>query len=127
MIEVFVCVELAIIIILLSIYSFMSRKPKVVMDKDQYMISLKVLEDVMHNYKEIILIPKIESIKKNYDLNPESKMNSSHVYNEERDKMINAATIEIMKHMSPQVLENLANYYSREALLYIIISNLRSI
>lgn len=129
MFEILLISELSLILFIL-IYKLISEiKTKRLYDfnKDDYLVSLKVLEDVTNNYKTVILEPKISGMTSMYDLDPSSQLNSIKQFNVEKNKLINESTKEILKQLSGPVLTKLLQYYSEQGLLYIIISNLRSI
>lgn len=92
----------------------------------EFVISNRVLLEVLEIYKETILTNKINMIRSQYDLNEKSKTNSIQAFEIARNEMISTAVKDIMKiHLSKKCLNSLLEHYSVDGLSLLIITNLK--
>lgn len=93
--------------------------------KDEYVINLSVLERVIDDYVNTILSKKIQQDKKNYNLDPESKLNSVLSFEKKVNEQISEASIDILKILSPEVSKSLSKKFSRKALALLVINKIK--
>ncbi len=93
--------------------------------KDEYVINLSVLERVIDDYVSTILSKKIQQDKKNYNLDPESKLNSVLSFEKKVNENISEASIDILKILSPEVSKSLSKKFSRKALALLVINKIK--
>ena len=100
---------------------------KLAKDKEsEFVISYRVLLDVLEIYKETILTHKINMITPQYDLNEKSPTNSRQAFEVAKNEIISLAIKEIMKiHLSRNCLKSLLEHYSVDGLSLLIITNLK--
>lgn len=116
------------IIVLLIVYEVFANKQndaKRSYDKDELLIVLKVLDDVINNYKLLFFNDSLNMLRKNYDLDPTSKFNSSHIYEQEKNKLIKESSKNIIRLIDEQLYTTLLKYYSNDSILQMIIIQLR--
>ena len=95
--------------------------------KDEYLIYTTVLEQVINNYKTLVLDEKVTNLRKNYDIDPQSKTNAIKIYQKEYNELLRQSSIEIMgKHLSKNTRDKLLEFYSEESLILHILNLLRS-
>ena len=96
-------------------------------DKEiEFVISNRVLLEVLDIYKETILTNKINMIRSQYDLDAKSKTNSIQAFEIARTEMVSTAVKDIMKiHLSKRCLNSLLEHYSVEGLGLLITTNLK--
>jgi len=96
-------------------------------DKEiEFVISNRVLLEVLDIYKETILTNKINMIRSQYDLNEKSKTNSIQAFEIARNEIVSTAVKDIMKiHLSKKCLNSLLEHYSIEGLGLLITTNLK--
>jgi len=93
--------------------------------KDEYVINLSVLERVIDDYVNTILNKKIQQDKKNYNLDPESKLNSVLSFEKKVNEQISEASMDILKILSPEVSKSLSKKFSRKALALLVINKIK--
>ena len=93
--------------------------------KDEYVINLSVLERIIDDYVNTILSKKIQQDKKNYNLDPESKLNSVLSFEKKVNENISEASIDILKILSPEVSKSLSKKFSRKALALLVINKIK--
>ena len=96
-------------------------------DKEiEFVISNRVLLEVLDIYKETILTNKINTIRSQYDLDIKSRTNSIQAFEIARNEMVLTAVKDIMKiHLSKRCLNSLLEHYSVEGLGLLITTNLK--
>ena len=107
-------------IVLILIYKSIFKN-----SKDEYVINLSVLERVIDDYVNTILSKKIQQDKKNYNLDPESKLNSVLSFEKKVNENISEASIDILKILSPEVSKSLNKKFSRKALALLVINKIK--
>ena len=107
-------------IVLILIYKSIFKN-----SKDEYVINLSVLERVIDDYVNTILSKKIQQDKKNYNLDPESKLNSVLSFEKKVNEQISEASIDILKILSPEVSKSLSKKFSRKALALLVINKIK--
>ena len=93
--------------------------------KDEYVINLSVLERIIDDYVNTILSKKIQQDKKNYNLDPESKLNSVLSFEKKVNENISEASIDILKILSPEVSKSLSKKFSRKSLALLVINKIK--
>jgi len=94
--------------------------------ESEFVISYRVLLDVLDIYKETILVNKINKIIPNYDLNEKSPTNSRQAFEVAKNEIISLSVKEIMKvHLSRKCLKSLLEHYSVDGLSLLIITHLK--
>ena len=107
-------------IVLILIYKSIFKN-----SKDEYVINLSVLERIIDDYVNTILSKKIQQDKKNYNLDPESKLNSVLSFEKKVNENISEASIDILKILSPEVSKSLSKKFSRKALALLVINKIK--
>ena len=107
-------------IVLILIYKSIFKN-----SKDEYVINLSVLERVIDDYVNTILSKKIQQDKKNYNLDPESKLNSVLSFEKKVNEQISEASMDILKILSPEVFKSLSKKFSRKALALLVINKIK--
>lgn len=117
-----ICLFLLVQIILLAMLVFRFRKD----DNDDLVVNESVLMTVINYYYQYILLPKLEPLKAQYDLDPKSKTQAIEAYMKVYNTLLSEAAKEIMKkYLSNNCLKKLLKYYSIDGLVLYIISNLK--
>lgn len=94
--------------------------------ESEFVISYKVLFEIIEIYKETILTSKINTIRSQYDLNEKSQTNSIQAFEIAKTEMVSLAVKDIMKvHLSKKCLNSLLEHYSVEGLVLLITTNLK--
>ena len=107
-------------IVLILIYKSIFKN-----SKDEYVINLSVLERIIDDYVNTILSKKIQQDKKNYNLDPESKLNSVLSFEKKVNENISEASIDILKILSPEVSKSLSKKFSRKSLALLVINKIK--
>lgn len=107
-------------IILISIYKSIFRN-----SKDEYVINLSILERLIDDYVNTVLIKEIQQNKRQYNLDPESKINSVLAFEKKCNDLIGVASLEILKMISPKTLKYLSIRFSDESLALLIINKIK--
>ena len=94
--------------------------------KDEYLIHTHILEQIIDNYKILILEEKITKLRKNYDIDPQSKTNSIVAYQKEYNKLLRQSSREVINHLSTNTRKKLLEYYTEDSLILHILNLLRS-
>ena len=110
-------------ILLLGILIGVLKKPsiRIPFTKDNFTVSSHILETIVEEHKILILNDEIKKLKKEHDIDPNSKTNSIELYNEKYNKLLNKASKEIFRKISPNTLKTLLNFYTRDGLIVHII------
>ncbi len=118
-------IDVLILIALVAIILIMLYREKV-SPIEEFQTSLNSLNTILTVYKDNILIPKIETLKKEHDLNPESQSNSIKLFNEQKEVLINEAVQETFsKFLDKRILSMLEKYYTRDGLILFIVTYFR--
>lgn len=113
-------------IILLGIFIVLLLKKKSQKTGEEFTITFNSLSSVLTSYKQHVLDPKIELLRKEHDLDPKSQSNSLKVYKKEKEDLIRLASNEIFeKYINRKTLNNLEEFYTREGLILFIITYFR--
>jgi hypothetical protein len=113
-------------IILLGIFIVLLLNKRSHKIGEEFAITFNSLSSVLTSYKQHVLDPKIEVLRKKHDLDPKSQSNSIKVYKKEKEELIRAATNEIFeKYINRKTLNNLEEFYTREGLILFIITYFR--
>lgn len=113
-------------IILLGIFIVLLLKNKSRKTGEEFAITFNSLSSVLTSYKQHVLDPKIEVLRKKHDLDPKSQSNSIKVYKKEKAELIRFASNEIFeKYINRKTLNNLEEFYTREGLILFIITYFR--
>lgn len=91
----------------------------------RFTVSIAVLENIIDTYCSVVFLKKVESLAKEHNLDPNSKINSIVKYNSEIKKLISISTVEIMKLITPEIRHILSLYYTKNALALIISNKLK--
>lgn len=91
----------------------------------RFTTSVAVLESIIDTYCSVVFLKKVESLAKEHNLDPNSKINSIIRYNTEIKKLISISTVEIMKLLTPEIRNILSLYYTKNALALIISNKLK--
>ncbi|MDX1699350.1 MAG: hypothetical protein R3250_01970 [Melioribacteraceae bacterium] len=93
---------------------------------EDFKTSLDSLNTILTVYKNNILIPKIEKLKKEHDLNPESQSNSIVLFNQQKEELIQAAVQETFsKFLDKRLVSKLEQYHTRDSLILFIVTYFR--
>ena len=93
---------------------------------EQFVITLKSLSQVITAYKDNVLDPRIELLKKQHDLDPQSQTNSIKTFETEKDRMIKEAAQEIFKsYLNRSSYKILSQFYTDEGLVLFIVTYFR--
>jgi hypothetical protein len=118
--------EILKIIILLGIFIVLLLKKKSQRTGEEFAITFNSLSSVLTSYKQHVLDPKLEFMRKQHDLDPKSQSNSIKVFRKEREELIRVAANEIFeKYINRKTLNNLEEFYTREGLILFIITYFR--
>jgi len=122
LVNVLICVLLLIQAVLLAMLVFRFRK-----EEDSNLIIIEqVLMNIIDYYHQFILLPKLEHLKAQYDLDPKSRTQAIEAYMKIYNDYLADAAKEIMKkYLSDRCLKVLLKYYSVDGLILYIISNLK--
>jgi len=93
--------------------------------KDEYVINLSVLEHVIDDYITMILEKKIQTVRRNYNLDPESKINSIIAFEKRVNEIISESSMEILKLIAPKTLKSLRQRFSNKSLALLIINRIK--
>jgi hypothetical protein len=93
--------------------------------KDDYIINLSVLERIIDDYVNTILIKEIRQIKRKYNLDPESKINSVLAFEKKCNEIISEASLEILKMITSKMSKSLYRQFSKESLALLIINRVK--
>lgn len=114
---------ISLIVIIILILLLRRNRPSTLED---FQTALNGLNTILTTYKQNVLIPKIENLKKEHDLNPESQSNSIEVYRVEKEELINVAVNETFsKFLDKRLVSRLENYYTRDGLILFIVTYFR--
>ena len=112
-----------IFLIVITLILLLGRKSSPIED---FKTTLSSLNTILTVYKENVLIPRIEGLKKNYDLNPESQSNAIAAFEKDKDKLINEAVKETFsKFLDKRLTGMLETYYTRDGLILFIVTYFR--
>lgn len=93
---------------------------------EEFQTALNSLNTILTVYKNNILIPKIENLKKEHDLNPESQSNSIVLFNKQKEELIQQSVQETFsKFLDKRLVSKLERYYTRDGLVLFIITYFR--
>ena len=113
-------------IILLGIFIVLLLKKRSQRTGEEFAITFNSLSSVLTSYKQHVLDPKLEIMRKKHDLDPKSQSNSIKVFNKEREELIRSAANEIFaKYINRKTLNNLEEFYTHEGLILFIITYFR--
>jgi hypothetical protein len=127
---VIVCLSVLTLFLLFSVVQIILIKiyEKIYSNKkDQYIVALTTLEKVVDNYLDVVLEKKVNLIKKDYNLDPTSKVNSIIAFEKRVNELISESSLDIMKSLSPKVLKTLTQYFSNNSLALLIINRIRNL
>jgi hypothetical protein len=110
---------------MITIWLYTRSRTSLITTSDEFEVYFFVLNNIVENYANIVLIPKINHLKSLYDLKRESPTNSIKTYLEKKNKIIADSTIEIMKLLSFETREYLTNKYSSNGLALLIQNRLK--
>ena len=120
-----VILSLFILLTVVQVFLILIYKSIFKNSKDEYVINLSVLERIIDDYVNTILSKKIQQDKKNYNLDPESKLNSVLSFEKKVNENISEASIDILKILSPEVSKSLSKKFSRKALALLVINKIK--
>ena len=113
-------------IILLGIFIVVLLKKRSQRTGEEFAITFNSLSSVLTSYKQHVLDPKLEAMRKQHDLDPKSQSNSIKVYHKEKNRLINESANEIFaKYINWKTLKNLEEFYTHEGLILFIITYFR--
>lgn len=109
---------------ILLIY-FKTKKEKSI-STDEFLVVAKILESIVDNYKIAIFDYKIKQLQSQYDINPNSQVNSIKIYKEEVNKLVASSTKDIINnYFSSDLRKILYKYYNATSLSMIILNIFR--
>lgn len=99
-----------------------SKQEQPILIESNFLISMKILDITIDDYCNFQLIPKIEKLKKSYDLDEDSQTNAFDQFNTEYMDTINKSTKYIVNELLSETVRNeLLVYFSIDSLLLYII------
>jgi hypothetical protein len=112
---------IALIVIILIILLRKNTSPI-----EEFQTALSSLNTILTVYKDNVLIPKFEKLKKEHDLNPQSQSNSIDLFNKQKEDLINKAVQEsFSKFLDKRLVSKLERYYTRDGLILFIVTYFR--
>jgi len=122
---ILIVVSSLLILSLIQVILLMIYKEIYSRDKDEYIRDLSILERVIDDYVEIILKKKIQAEKKNYNLDPASRINSIISFEKKINQIFTESSVEILKLLSKRTAKNLRKRYSDNSLALLIINRIK--
>ncbi len=112
-----------IVTLIATIYGIVKprKKEQSIISKDEFLVVSHILENLIEEYKAIILSDQIIKLQKQHDIDPNSKTNAIDLYNEKYNKLIKRSSKEIFRTLSKSVLNKLLSYYTQDGLILHII------
>ena len=93
--------------------------------RDEYVISMSTLERVISDYVTVVLTKEIQSLRKDHNLNPESKLNSIIAFEKKVNDVVSESSYAIMKMLAPKTLKTLQKRFSNNSLALLIINKIK--
>jgi hypothetical protein len=93
--------------------------------RDEYIITVSILEQVIDDYYNMILEKEVQRIRKNYNLDPESKVNSIMAFEKQVNELVSKASVEIMKMLTLRTRKCLKKRFSNNSLALLIINRIK--
>ena len=116
---------LLIVVSLIQVILLMIYKEIYSRNKDEYIRDLSILERVIDDYVEIVLKKKIQTEKKNYNLDPSSRINSILSFEKKINQILSDSSVEILKMLSRKTSKNLRKRFSNNSLALLIINRIK--
>ena len=92
----------------------------------EFVVNYNVLLSVIELYKESILLNKIQTLERKYDLNEQSKTNSRQAFEKAKNELISETVKEIIRdYLSKECVNSLLRHYSIDGLSLLIITHLK--
>lgn len=95
-------------------------------NKDNYLINKHLLDDVSEIYKNSVHLPEVEKLRRNHNLDENSQLNAIKAFKTAEEKLLKKSSLEIYKMLTQKNIDCLKQFYSEDAIILIIINNLRS-
>ena len=93
--------------------------------RDEYIINISVLEHIIDDYYNMILEKDVQRVRKNYNLDPESKVNSIIAFEKQVNELVSKASVDIMKMLTPRTAKCLKKRFSSNSLALLIINRIK--
>ena len=93
--------------------------------RDEYIVTISILEQVIDDYYNMVLEKDVQRIRKNYNLDPESKVNSIIAFEKQVNELISKASVAIMKMLTSRTRKCLKKRFSSNSLALLIINRIK--
>jgi len=93
--------------------------------RDEYIINISVLEHIIDDYYNMILEKDVQRVRKKYNLDPESKVNSIIAFEKQVNELITKSSVDIIKMLTPRIRKCLGKRFSDNSLALIIINRIK--
>ncbi len=126
MIDNIIIVSLLVIQIIILIILTIKIKRSNVSESDSFLLYQRILLEIIEDYNTLILLPKIEKLRKEYDLNPKSQTQAVQAYRDAENLLYSEAAKDILKnYLSSRCRKVLIMCYGLDSLILYIVSNLK--
>ena len=115
---------IANIILIIVLFRKSSKNTNISPDIKTYIVLNDELRLIIHDYVNIILKPKVQTLQKNYNLNKNSPLEATKSYMKHYDELIYSSAKDIITSLSKKTREVFLYYFTEDVLTRKIINHI---
>lgn len=94
--------------------------------KDSYLINVAILERVIDDYVTLVVDKEIELLRRQHNLDPESKINSINSFELKVNELLKVSVVEIIKLLTKDIRKYFKVRFSDRSLALLITNRVKS-